>query len=42
MDLEGCEIFKVVDKTLLVKTVPTIYKFTYKTDTNSYLIKFKA
>lgn len=41
-DLEGRGTFKVVDKTPSVKTVPTTWRFTYKTDTNGYLTKFKA
>ena len=35
-------MFEVVDETLSIKIVPTTQVFTYKTDTNGYLIKFKA
>ena len=35
-------MFKVVGKTLFIKMVPIIQVFTYKIDTNRYLIKFKA
>ena len=42
MDLDNRRTFKVVDKTLSIKTVPTIQVFTYKTDTNRYLIRFKV
>ena len=41
-DLDGYRTFEVVDKTLSIKTVPTKQVFTYKTDTNGHLIKFKA
>lgn len=42
MDLEGCGTFEVVDETLSIKTVPTTWVFTYKTDTDGYLTRFKA
>ena len=35
-------MFKVIDKTLFIKTIPTKWVFSYKTNTNRYLIKFKA
>jgi len=35
-------MFEVVDETLSIKTVSIIWVFTYKMDTNRYLIKFKA
>ena len=41
-DLDGYGIFKVVNKTLLVKIVPTTQRFTYKINTNRYLTKFKV
>ena len=42
IDLDNYRTFKVIDKTLSIKTVPTTQVFTYKIDTDSYLIKFKA
>ena len=42
IDLDGYRTFKVIDKILLIKTVPTKQVFTYKIDTNRYLTKFKA
>ena len=41
-DLEDRGTFKVVDETPSIKTVPITWVFTYKTDTNGYLTKFKA
>jgi hypothetical protein len=42
MDLDNRGTFEVVDKTLSIKTVPTTWVFTYKTDTDGYLTRFKA
>ena len=42
MDLENRGTFKIVDETLFIKMVPTTWVFTYKIDTDGYLIKFKA
>ena len=42
IDLDNRGTFKVVDKTLSIKTVPTTQVFTYKMDTNRYLTRFKA
>jgi len=41
-DLKNRGTFKVVDETTFIKTVPIIWVFIYKIDTNRYLIKFKA
>jgi hypothetical protein len=41
-DLQNRGTFQVTDETILIKTVPIIWVFTYKTDTNGYLTKFKA
>ena len=42
MDLDGYRTFKIIDKILSIKIVPTKQVFIYKIDTNRYLIKFKA
>ena len=42
MDLDNRRTFKVIDKTLSIKTVPTTQVFTYKTDINKCLIRFKV
>jgi hypothetical protein len=41
-DLDNRGTFEVVDKTLNTVTIPTTWVFTYKTDTDGYLTKFKA
>ena len=41
-DLQNRGTFQVVDETIHIKTVPVIWVFTYKTDTNGYLTRFKA
>jgi hypothetical protein len=41
-DLERRNTFKPVPKTSKMTTLPLIWVFTYKFDTDGYLIKFKA
>jgi hypothetical protein len=42
MNLDNRGTFEVVDETSSIKTVPTTWVFTYKTDTDGYLTRFKA
>ena len=41
-DLQNRGTFQVVDETIHIKPVPVLWAFTYKTDTNGYLTRFKA
>ena len=35
-------MFKVINEIIYIKTMPIIWVFTYKTNNNKYLIRFKA
>ena len=41
-DLKQRGTFKSVKRTLLLKVIPVTWVFTYKFNTNGYLVKFKA